>query len=98
MKRKLSTLLIVAGLSLPATLSADHVWVGVFAKNTPFKTQGFESRKYFTGFAEAIKARWKQGYTLYDLEQGYHRWMGIFVKGGNYTSQAFTSRVILRSS
>jgi hypothetical protein len=64
-------------------------WVGIYAKNTPYKIQALQSAKNLDRLQYVIKDHWKRGYKLIDIKKGGNRWIALFAKGTKLTDQFY---------
>jgi hypothetical protein len=46
-------------------------WIGIFAKNTPYTDQGYVSTKDWSDFNDEIKRRWKNGFYIIEVAEGW---------------------------
>jgi hypothetical protein len=84
--------LILLFLFLPLFSYAGHKWVITYAKGTPYTNQGYVVTDSWPILAKEIDKRWKQGYDLLDIAQGYTKWVALYAKNTGMTTQAYVVR------
>ena len=89
-KSFLSSLVLM--LLIPTLAMAEHFWVGVFAKGTPYTGQSFISSGKLSNFNYAIEKEWENGFDIIDLEYGNDIWMAISAKGTGYRQQVYVHK------
>jgi hypothetical protein len=88
MKKSFLTVLLLM-LVIPTLAMAEHFWVGVFAKGTPYTDQSFISSAKLANFNYAIEKEWENGFDIIDIEYGNDVWMAISAKGTGYRQQVY---------
>ncbi len=73
-------------------VSAAHKWVVYYAQGIPKHAQAYEVTKEWEEMASAIEKRWRQGYDLIALSQGYTRWAAVFEKDTGMRGQSYAVR------
>ncbi|HHD83670.1 MAG TPA: hypothetical protein ENK93_02225, partial [Campylobacteraceae bacterium] len=89
---KKAFLLFIMSVAMPLLLQAGHKWVVTYAKGAPYAQEGYVVTERWYKLAREIDKRWKKGYDLIDVAQGYTKWVGLFAKNTGFKSQSYVTR------
>jgi len=79
------------GYMLVDVEAAEGYWVGIFAKNTGFKSEAYVIADEWEEVSPQIKAKWHSGYRLVNIEYTAGEWFLLFAEYPNPREDLFAN-------